>query len=178
MRSTLLLDSGYQPLDVISWQDAIRLLTLNKIEVVEEYEDEIRSAFLVIKMPAVVRLVGMFRRNKKKSVKFSRISIYARDNFKCQYCSVKGKMKDFTFDHVIPRSRGGKTNWENIVTACVGCNSKKNNRTPSEAGMRLLKTPVKPEWVPIISLRLTQRSIPDQWASYLYWNTELMEDTD
>ncbi len=176
MRSTLLLDQSYQPLDIISWQDAIRLLTLGKCEVIEEYDDEVRSKFLIIKMPAVVRLINMFRRGKNKTVKFSRISIYARDNFKCQYCGMKGKMKDFTFDHVVPRSRGGKTNWDNIVTACVPCNTKKNNRTPAEAKMKLLKQPVKPNWVPIISLRLTQRSIPDKWASYLYWNSELDED--
>lgn len=176
MRSTLLLDQSYQPLDVITWQDAVRLITLNKAEVIEEYEDNIRSTFLIIKMPAVVRLINSFRRGKKKSVKFSRISIYARDGFKCQYCSLKGKMKDFTFDHVVPRSKGGKTNWENITTACVPCNTKKNNRTPAEAGMKLLKQPVKPDWVPIISLRLTQKSVPDQWASYLYWNSELDEE--
>ncbi len=176
MKSTLLLDCGYSPIDVISWQDAIRLLTLNKCEILEEYEDNIRSTFLVIKMPAVVRLINSFRRAKRKNVKFSRISIYARDGFECQYCGIKGKMKDFTFDHVIPRSRGGKTNWENITTCCVSCNSKKNNRTPSEAGMKLLSQPIKPDWVPFIAIRLSQKSIPNAWVSYLYWNTELDQE--
>jgi 5-methylcytosine-specific restriction endonuclease McrA len=176
MRSTLLLDQGYQPVDVISWQEAIRLIFLDKAEVVEEYEDDIRSAFLVIKMPAVVRLVNMFRRNKKRNVKFSRVSIYSRDDFSCQYCGVKKKMKEFTFDHVVPRSRGGKTNWENIVTCCVPCNSKKNNRTPEEAKMVLKKRPVRPDWIPAFVIRLNQTSVPDAWRDYLYWNTELDEE--
>lgn len=176
MRSTLLLDQGYQPLDVISWQEAIRLIFLDKAEIVEEYEDEIRSTFLVIKMPAVVRLVNMFRRNKKKNVKFSRISIYSRDNFTCQYCGAKKRMKELTFDHIIPRSRGGKTNWENITTSCMPCNTRKNNRTPEEAKMKLRSLPVRPEWVPALVIRLNHKSIPEAWRDYVYWNVELEEE--
>jgi len=175
MQSTLLLASSYEPVDVISWQDAIRLMTLGKAEVIEEYDKDIRSMYLVIKMPAVIRLVSAFRRNKKK-VKFSRVNIYARDKYKCQYCRKKGKMSDFTFDHVLPRSRGGKTSWTNIVTCCDKCNSKKANKTPQEANMSLLKQPVQPAWLPSVTIRLSQRSVPDAWRDYLYWHSSLIEE--
>jgi 5-methylcytosine-specific restriction endonuclease McrA len=174
MQSTLLLASSYEPVDVISWQDAVRLLTLGKVEVIEEYEKDLRSTYLVIKMPAVVRLLSVFKRRKKK-VKFSRANIYARDKYKCQYCGKKGKMADFTFDHVVPKSRGGKTCWENIVTCCDKCNCKKANRTPSEAKMKLLSEPVQPKWLPAVTIRVSQRSVPDAWRDYLYWNVTLEE---
>ncbi len=164
MESTLLLDMGYQPLAVISWQEAVRLVTLGKSEVIEEYDRDLRSTYLIIKMPAVIRLLSMFKRRKKK-VKFSRINIYARDKYRCQYCGTKGKLKDFTFDHVQPKSRGGRTTWENIVTCCEACNCKKGDRTPREAGMRLKKTPVQPKWLPSVTIKVSQRCMPDQWAS-------------
>ena len=175
MKSTLLLAATYEPIDIISWQHAIRLLMLDKAELVEEYDNDIRSAYMVIKMPAVIRLVNMFRRHKKK-VKFSRIAIYARDNFKCQYCGSKEEMKDLTFDHVVPRSRGGKTNWLNIVTCCTTCNTKKGSRTPGEASMYLKKQPTEPTWVPAINIKLSQRSTPEQWMDYLYWHSSLEAD--
>lgn len=172
MKSTLLLTTSYEPIDIISWQDAVRLMTLGKVEVIEQYEDDIRSTYLVIKMPAVVRLMSVFKRRKKK-VKFSRIGIYARDKFSCQYCGKKGSFKDFTFDHVIPRSRGGKTVWENIVTCCTKCNTKKGSKTPSEAGMKLRKQPVQPKWLPSVSIKISQHSVHETWRDYLYWTSEL-----
>ncbi len=175
MQSTLLLAASYEPIDVISWQDAVRLMFLGKVEVVEEYEKDLRSTYLVIKMPAVVRLLSMFKKRKKK-VKFSRVNIYARDRYSCQYCGTKGKMKDFTFDHVTPRSQGGKTVWNNIVTCCQECNSKKDSRTPREAGMRLRKKPVQPEWLPAVTIRVSRTSMPDAWGDYLYWNVTLLQE--
>jgi 5-methylcytosine-specific restriction endonuclease McrA len=171
MERTLLLSQGYEPLATISWQRAISLLTLGKVEVIEEYDRELRSRYLVIKMPAVVRLIQRFRRGKQ-AVKFSRHNILARDRWKCQYCGIKVRTSDMTQDHVVPRSQGGRTEWENIVTACGDCNAKKANRTPREAGMRLRKRPEKPKWVPIFSVQIGNRP-PDQWASYLYWTSEL-----
>jgi 5-methylcytosine-specific restriction endonuclease McrA len=170
--NTLLLDCGYQPVAVISWQRAVCLLTRNKIEVIEEYEDrELRSRTWVIKMPAVVRLLRAFRRHKKK-VKFSRYNILARDRWKCQYCDDRLSLHDATYDHVVPRSKGGQTHWENIVSCCGDCNLKKRNRTPQEAGMRLRKPPTRPDWVPVFMI-VTKGTIPEQWTSYLYWMTEL-----
>lgn len=170
---TLVLSQGYEPLKVVSWQRAITLLTLGKVEVVEEYDDyHIRSTYLVIKMPAVVRLVNAFRR-KKKPVKFSRINIYGRDKYRCQYCNVRVTLETGTYDHVVPRAQGGQTVWKNIVTACEPCNTRKANRTPLEAGMRLRVKPVQPKAVPVQMLRLRSASAPDQWRDYLYWTGAL-----
>jgi 5-methylcytosine-specific restriction endonuclease McrA len=174
MESTLLLDCSYQPLDIIPWKEAVRLWFLGKAEVIEEHEAELRSTYLVIKMPAVVRLTRLFRKKKKK-VKFSRAAIYTRDKQTCQYCGMKGTARDFTFDHVIPKSRGGRTNWENIVTACKPCNLKKANRTPSEAGMALLSKPKMPDWLPLLNLRVSLNDIPDTWSSYLFWTGIIKE---
>lgn len=173
---TLLLDQSYQPVKVISWQRAITLLTLDKVEVVSEYDDkDLRSTFLVIKMPAVVRLLRAFKRNKKP-VKFSRHNIAARDRYKCQYCGVKLLLKNLTYDHVIPRYQGGKTTWGNIVSACSDCNTKKGSRTPQQAGMRLLKAPYQPKWVPSVTIALNRRSVPDAWRDFLYWTEPLDAD--
>jgi 5-methylcytosine-specific restriction endonuclease McrA len=172
MRSTLLLSQAYEPVAAISWQRAVTLLTLGKVEVIEEYENkELRARTWVIKMPAVVRLVRAFRRKKKK-VKFSRTNILARDQWKCQYCGTHLSTEEVTYDHVVPRSRGGKTAWENIVSCCAECNAKKANKTPAEAGLKLRKKPYRPSWVP--AFVVTQRgSVPEQWHSYLYWTSEL-----
>jgi 5-methylcytosine-specific restriction endonuclease McrA len=169
---TLLLNQGYEPIKVISWQRAITLLFLGKVEVVEEYTDELRSVNLVIKVPAVVRLLRAFRR-QHRPVKFSRVNIYARDGYKCQYCGAKASLVDLTYDHVVPRSQGGATDWTNIVTCCYLCNRKKGGRTPKEAGMRLLAQPVQPNWVPAVTIRVSLRSVPDAWRDYLYWTGEL-----
>lgn len=172
MERTLLLNQGYEPLGTISWQRAICLLTLGKVEVVEEYDRDVRSVYLVVKMPAVVRLISRLRRRKQR-VKFSRQNVLARDRWRCQYCGQKKKIAELTYDHVIPRSRGGKTCWENIVTACQDCNARKGDRTPEQAGMRLRSRPERPTWVPVFTIQLTG-SVPDQWASYLYWSSELL----
>jgi len=171
---TLVLSQGYEPLKVISWERAITLLFLNKVEVIEEYDHNIRSTSLVIKMPAVVRLLNAFKRHKKR-VKFSRINIFGRDGYKCQYCSTKGRLAELTYDHIIPKSRGGKTTWQNIVTCCEPCNSKKRDRTPNEAGMHLKSKPGQPSWVPSMTINISKSSAPSAWASYLYWTSELDE---
>lgn len=171
---TLVLTQGYEPLKVISWQRAITLLSLGKIEVIEEYDRDIRSTSLVIKCPAVVRLLRVFKRNRKP-VKFSRVNIFARDKYRCQYCGSKGKIGDLTYDHILPKSRGGKTVWKNIVTCCIECNSKKRDKTPEEARMRLRSQPGQPKWVPAMTIRLSHLSAPDAWKSYIYWTTSLDE---
>lgn len=169
---TLMLTNDYAPLKVISWKRAIELLTLGKVEIIEEYDQEVRSAYLVIKIPAVVRLLKRFRRHAKP-VKFSRVNIYGRDNYKCQYCGTTCKMDDLTYDHVLPRSQGGKTEWENIVSCCVKCNSRKGGRTPEQAKMKLLKKPVRPTATPAVVIQLSRKNIPDAWRDYLYWTGAL-----
>lgn len=169
---TLMLDQSYAPLGVVPWQRAIQMLSLGKCEVVEEYNEEIRSQYLVIKIPAVIRLLRAFRK-RRKPVKFSRVNVYGRDDYKCQYCGKKQAMGELTYDHVIPRSQGGKTTWDNIVTCCVACNAKKAGRTPEQARMRLLKKPVQPVDIPSIVIEISRRSVPDAWRDYLYWTSAL-----
>ena len=169
---TLVLSPGYEPVKIVSWQRAITLLFLGKVEVIEEYNRDIKSTSLVIKIPAVVRLLAAIRRHKQP-VKFSRVNIYARDNYKCQYCGKKASIAELTYDHVIPRSQGGLTEWTNIVTCCYLCNRRKGGRTPHEAGMKLLAAPHQPNWVPAVAIRISLRSIPDAWRDYLYWTGEL-----
>ncbi len=170
--ATLLLSQSYEPIKIISWQRAITLLFLGKVEVVEEYAHDVRSVTVVIKIPAVVRLLRAFRRHHKP-VKFSRVNIYARDGYTCQYCGVRLSVSELTYDHVVPRSQGGATDWTNIVTCCHECNRVKGGRTPRQAGMQLRALPVQPNWVPAVTIRVSLRSVPDAWRDYLYWTGEL-----
>jgi 5-methylcytosine-specific restriction endonuclease McrA len=169
MKSTLLLSVSYEPMHVISWKEAVKLFFLGKAEILETYDDNLRSTSITISMPSVIRLVRGFKRKKvDDSVRFSRPKVYTRDKYTCQYCCLPGTFKDFTFDHVLPKSRGGKTNWENIVTACKRCNSKKRDRTPEEADMKLLKNPKRPKWLPSVSINISHSSSPRIWKQYLW----------
>ena len=172
---TLVLDPSYQPLKVVSWQRALTLLTLGKVEVLEEYDWAVRSVTLVVKAPAVVRLLRVFRR-RRQQVRFSRVNIYARDRYRCQYCGERKPIGELTYDHVVPRRAGGRTEWTNIVTACQPCNLAKGARTPEQAGMHLRTRPVRPEWVPAVTITVSLRSVPDAWRDYLYWTGELHEE--
>jgi 5-methylcytosine-specific restriction endonuclease McrA len=169
---TLVLSQSYEPLTVIPWQRAITLLSLGKVEVLEEYAADIRSTTFVLRVPAVVRLLRAFRKFRKP-VKFSRVNIYARDGYSCQYCGENKRLSELTYDHVLPRHQGGKTEWTNIVTACQDCNLRKGARTPEQASMRLLSRPVQPKWVPAVTITVSSRSVPDAWRDYLYWTGEL-----
>jgi len=124
MEKVLLLNLTYEPLKIINWKKAVTLLLLGKVEVLEEYNKEVHAVSFKIKLPSVVRLLKLVKW-KKAPVKFSRQNIYERDNYSCQYCGRHMPPEDLTYDHVIPKSRGGKTVWTNIVTCCVDCNRKK-----------------------------------------------------
>jgi 5-methylcytosine-specific restriction endonuclease McrA len=165
MGPVLLLNSSYEPLRVISWQNAVGMFFLGKVEIVEEYDHHIRSVSVAIKAPAVVRLLRFFRVGRR-SPSLSRINILARDNFTCQYCSREMPAKEATLDHVIPRSQGGKTTWENIVCACSSCNRRKGGRTPKEANMKLLSKPCKPQWLPVLNTKFNG-NIPHPWLMFL-----------
>ena len=169
---TLLLSQAYEPLKVIPWQRALTLLTLGKVEVLEEYNSAVHTSTIVFNVPAVVRLLRAFRRHHKP-VKFSRVNIYARDKYRCQYCGNKAPIPELTYDHVEPRAQGGKTSWTNIVACCYSCNRRKGNRTPAQAGMKLRSKPVQPQWVPAMTIRISTRSVPDAWTDYLYWTGTL-----
>lgn len=167
---TLVLDIGYQPINAVPLSRALRYIINGKVEVLEEYEDyPIHPDW---RAPAVVRLMHWIRPHQRR-VRFSRQNVLARDRWRCCYCGQRRPVRDLTFDHVIPRSRGGRTCWENIVTACSGCNVDKTDRLPREAGMKLLKKPTKPSWLPIFNVRLQNiSSIPPEWRDY--WNAELL----
>ena len=169
---TLLLSRGYEPVKIIPWQRAVSLLALEKADVVDEYDADVRSPSVVIKVPSIVRLRNPFRR-RPLPVKFSRVNIYTRDGHRCQYCGTKCTIAQLTYDHVVPRSRGGRTSWENIVSCCVPCNRDKANRTPAEANMILLATPARPRWMPSVQIRVSATSVPDAWRDYVYWTTEI-----
>ena len=162
---TLPLTPWMTPHKVIGWQNAITLIFLKKIEVLEEYEEEISSPSFSMRMPAVARLLSS-KGTVKRSVKFSRVNVFSRDGFRCQYCGDKKSMRELNYDHVIPRTMGGKTVWENIVTSCYSCNSRKRNRTPEQAGMRLLRHPIKPKALPLSFVQIDQRRMPEIWAGY------------
>jgi len=174
MEQVLLLNITFEPLKVINWKKAIIMLTLGKVEVLEEHNREIHSVSFAIKLPAVIRLLRFVRR-PKTPVKFSRQNIYIRDNYKCQYCGSKLPPAELTWDHVLPRARGGKTEWENIVTCCIDCNRGKGGRFPSEASMTLIRKPSRPEWLPILKITLGFKHMPQTWRDYIYWNVELEE---
>ena len=164
--AVLVLDVGMRPLRVEPWQRAFCDLVLGKVEVVEYSRDRtIRGATREWPLPSVVRIVRHFKREKIR-VKFSRINIYARDRFTCQYCGTRCMSEDLTFDHVVPRSRGGRTTWENVASCCVPCNRAKADRTPVEAGVRLRSRPRKPTYLPSITVRMSSPNIPAEWAPY------------
>jgi 5-methylcytosine-specific restriction endonuclease McrA len=164
MRPTLLLNAGYEPVTVISWQRAITLLILGKVELLEAYDLVVRSASSAMELPSVVRLRAFVRARGAHAVKFSRGNVYRRDGFTCQYCGARPAHGKLTFDHVVPRSRGGLTEWTNIVTACVGCNTRKANRTPQEAGLTLARPPARPAFMLPIG---AGESVHETWRDYL-----------
>jgi len=163
---TLLLTPWMAPHKIISWERAVVLLVLDKIDVLEEYDEEIRSPSRTLRTPAVVRL-RKTSATRKQGVRFSRINVYTRDGFRCQYCGERKEMRDLNYDHVVPRVRGGHTVWENIVTSCYACNDRKGSRTPEEAGMTLRRKPFKPSSLPVTpAFRVTRSEMPEVWLPY------------
>jgi 5-methylcytosine-specific restriction endonuclease McrA len=138
---------------------------MGKIEVVEEYDHQIRSVSFVLKAPAVVRLLK-FINIGRKTPPLCRGNILARDNFECQYCAKALNSRDATLDHVVPRSQGGKTSWTNLVCCCTHCNRRKGGRTPAEAKMPLRAKPVQPDWLPVLNVRLNG-NLPEAWQIFL-----------
>jgi 5-methylcytosine-specific restriction endonuclease McrA len=174
MEQTLLLNATFEPIKIVSWQRAMVLWAQNKVEILEEHGREVRAVSFTFKLPAVVRLLRFVRiRQSKDYVPFTRANIYARDGHTCQYCGEEFDSEALSFDHVVPVAQGGQRTWENIVSACVACNSRKDNRTPAQAGMRLLRTPKRPRVSPALRISVGIRKTPDAWRNYLYWNAEL-----
>ena len=194
--SVLVLNRYYQPVHVTSVKRAFGLLYLGVAKAIDSqyrlYEfadwaalsaaehEAITTVNRRIRVPRVVVLYA-YEYLPKGRVRFSRLNIYARDHDTCQYCGKTLPRAELNLDHVLPRSQGGKTSWENVVCSCVPCNLRKGGRTPEQARMRLLKKPVRPRWTPLFrgaAKRVTYR----EWLPFLtladasYWNVELLDE--
>lgn len=167
MEPALLLNATYEPLSIVSWKKAITLVLLNKAEMLEPQDREVSSATRAFVLPSVLRLYSRVK-VPRRAVQFSRSNVYRRDNFRCQYCERKYPVSSLTFDHVIPRSRGGQTTWENIVTSCEDCNRLKGDRTPAEARMPLASKPKEPRWWPFSSGSWDYGDYSDRWKTYMW----------
>jgi len=174
-RPALILNADYRPLSYFplslwSWQEAIKAVYLKRVNVAAEYEEVVRSEKLTLPLPSVIVLKNYVV--PTKTVPFTRATLFLRDEFTCQYCGYKGK--DLTFDHVVPKSRGGKTRWDNVVAACQSCNLRKAAKTTSQAGFKLKKTPTKPS--PEVLLNKGKKFPPSDmhksWSDFLYFEKD------
>jgi 5-methylcytosine-specific restriction endonuclease McrA len=164
---------SYYPLSVWSWQDAIKAIFRETVTVVSEYDTVVRSPSFEFKLPSVLVLKDYIPSARKPA--FTRFNVFLRDGWHCQYCGCQTKTSALTFDHVIPRSRGGKTTWTNIVTACRPCNTKKGDKMPNVCKMFPIKEPMQPD---TFELQEKGRKFPPNflhksWGDFLYWDSEL-----
>lgn len=161
---------SYYPLSLWCWQDAVRAVFLDRVNIVSEYEREVTSPSFSMRLPSVVSLKSYVKPSRTPA--FTRFNVFLRDRFTCQYCGAK---EDLTFDHVIPRSKGGMTTWENVVTACSPCNLRKGDKLPDQVEMFPFQRPFAPD---VQDLHSNGRLFPpnylhESWIDYLYWDTEL-----
>ena len=196
MSDVLVLNKNFSAIHVISWKRAIKLVYLDHAHVVDEeyktYDFQnwrelsetivknpsgyIHTPKFRIVIPDVIAL-RTFNGLPRSEVKFTRRNIYEHYNHRCAYCGERFDITDLNLDHVIPRSRGGKSDWTNVVTSCVPCNLKKGNRTPNEAHLKLFITPSKPSWTgPAAIVFRSPLKMKASWQRFIdnaYWNTEL-----
>lgn len=166
---------SYFPLSTWSWQEAVKAIFRDSVMVVAEYTRVVRSPSQQFNLPSVIALKEFVP--SARTPAFTRFNVFLRDNWQCQYCEGSFKTHELTFDHVIPRSRGGRTAWTNIVTACQKCNRAKGSDIPSECGMHPRIAPRQPS---IYELQDLGRHYPpgflhESWTDYLYWDTELVD---
>ena len=162
---------SYYPLSLWCWQDSIKSVFLDRVTIVSNYDRVINSPSFSMKLPSVIALKNYV--NPKSNPNFTRFNVFLRDKFSCQYCGGKNEL---TFDHLLPRSRGGKTDWDNVVTACSACNVKKGGRLYEICGMKLQKQPYQPTTE---DLHKNGKNFPpnflhESWMDYLYWDVELL----
>jgi 5-methylcytosine-specific restriction endonuclease McrA len=162
----LVLTAGMMPHSTVNWMDAVSLVYKGAASVVEEYAETVSSPSVTWHVPAVIQVKKNFSFHTK-SVKFSRFAIYSRDFWECAFCGQKHNAKGLTYDHVIPRSRGGETSFKNIVSACKRCNRKKGARTPEEAKMPLRRKPYQPKHTPLGAFLVGIQDLPPEWGPYL-----------
>ena len=161
---------SYYPLSLWPWQDAVKAAFLDRVDIVAEYDEVVRSPSMVIRIPSVVVLKDFVKPQKR--VAFTRFNLFLRDEFQCQYCGTKG---DLTFDHVVPRAAGGVTSWENVVAACSRCNLRKGSKSLRVASMSLRKTPRRPSASELLNMGRTfpPNHLHESWLDFLYWDAEL-----
>lgn len=161
---------SYYPLSLWPWQEAIKAAWLDRVDIVAEYDQIVRSPSTSFRLPSVVVLKDYIKPQKR--VAFTRFNLFLRDEFSCQYCGAKG---DLTFDHVVPRAAGGITSWENVVAACAPCNLRKGSKSLRHAGFHLRKPPRAPgaEELRNMGRKFPPNHLHDSWMDYLYWDAEL-----
>ncbi len=161
---------SYYPLSLWSWQDTIKAVFLDRVNILSYYDHMVRSPSFEMQLPSVISLKSYVKPARQPA--FTRFNVFLRDRFECQYC---GSTADLTFDHVIPRCRGGRTTWENVVTACSSCNLRKGGRLPEDCEMVPNLRPHQPS---VAQLHSNGRLFPpnylhESWHDYLYWDSEL-----
>ena len=164
---------SYFPLSLWPWQEAVKAVVSDRVNVVSEYEREVRSPSSSMRLPSVISLKEYIPSSRRPA--FTRFNVFLRDRFTCQYCGTALPSHDLTFDHVIPRSKGGRTTWANVVAACGPCNLHKSNRLLRDARMHLRRPPMEPT---NFQLQGNGRSFPpnflhQSWRDFLYWDSEL-----
>jgi len=164
---------SYFPLSLWPWQESIKAVFLERVNIVSEYEEYVHSPTMAMRLPSVISLKEYIRTARRPA--FSRFNVFLRDYFTCQYCGARRPTHELTFDHLVPRSRGGRTTWENVVTACGQCNLLKGNRLSRESGVYPRMQPSPPT---THQLQQNGRAFPpnylhQSWRDFLYWDTEL-----
>ncbi|MCC6333167.1 MAG: HNH endonuclease [Myxococcales bacterium] len=195
--AVLVLNRHYQPVHVTNVKRAVSLLYQGVARAIDEQyrlydfadwaalsaaveEEAIHTISRRIKVPRVLVLTA-FEKLPRVRVRFSRLNIYARDKDTCQYCGRRLRRSELNLDHVVPRTQGGRTCWENVVCSCIECNLNKGGRTPDQAGMKLLRAPFRPKWTPLMR-GAARKDTVRAWLPFLtladasYWNVELGED--
>lgn len=174
----LVLNADYQPLSYFplstwSWKNALKAVFLERVNVVSVYNQKVNSPSTSIMLPSVISLKDYVPLPAKAA--FTRFNVFLRDKFTCQYCSKISKAEELTFDHVIPRSKGGKTEWENVVTSCRSCNTVKGNKSLKKLGINLNKNPEVPSNYELkeIGRQYPPNYLHEEWNDFLYWDSEL-----
>jgi len=189
MPDTLVLDMYWKPRDFTTWENAVKLIWEDRAQVVKEDEGgrQLHSPSFTMGMPRVIMVKNAWRRKRRTSIPLSRRNLWMRDNGTCQYCGHELTLGEMQIEHVIPRCQKGATVWENVVAACLRCNKRKDNKTPKQAGMPLLKQPVAPKPDdPKYNFTLHVKKIRPEWEpwqewlyaekhSWAYWNVSLEE---
>lgn len=164
---------SYFPLSLWCWQDAIKAVFMSRVSVVSQYDAVVHSPSMEMKIPSVIALKDYVQLSRKPA--FTRFNVFLRDRFECQYCGFRFHVEGLTFDHVVPRARGGRTSWQNVVAACSPCNLVKSDKSLKKAGMSLQKWPKQPS---NYELQENGRTFPpnylhESWGDFLYWDSEL-----